>query len=97
MHIEVAELQRVANLIFEEMKRAGQSRFELTENYYWDVDDDCRFRAAQAPPPGALTLGDLYDDWEEVQQVGRTMEPVPSHDLRHLAGLLRFVALRTLP
>lgn len=96
MHITVSELRRVASALFDALDASGQSKIELTEDYYWNTPDD-RLYAIEAPPKESLDLGQLTDDWDEVQAVGRDHEPIPSHDLVHLAALLRFVASKVLP
>ncbi len=96
MHITVSELRRVANALFDALDASGQSSIELTADYYWNVPDDALYQP-EAPPAGTLDLGQLTDDWDEVQSVGRGNDPVPSHDLVHLAALLRFVASKVLP
>lgn len=96
MDITVSELRRVANALFDHLDASGQSRIELTADYYWNIPND-RLYATDAPPAGSLDLGQLTGDWEELHAVGRDDDPVPSHDLVHLAALLRFVASKVLP
>ncbi len=96
MHVTVAELRRVANAVFDVLDGSGQSTIELTEDYYWNIPDD-RLYLLEAPSKDSLDLGQLTDDWDEVQKVGKEDDPVPSHDLVHLAALLRFVASKVLP
>lgn len=96
MHIRITELRRVANVLFDELEASGHGEIELTEDFYWNVPSE-RLHALEAPPPGSLDLGQLTSDWEELRAVGREHDPVPSHDLVHLAALLRFVASKVLP
>lgn len=97
MRIKVAELQRATNVLLDQLQRSGHEEIELTASYYWNIPTDHLYRAEEAPPAAALDLGDLCEDWEEVQAVGVNNDPLPSHDLVHLAGLLRFIASRVLP
>jgi hypothetical protein len=96
VHIKIAELRRVANLLFDALERSGQGQMELTEDYYWNIPSDHLY-AREAPPPESLDLGQLTSDWEELLPVGRDHAPVPSHDLVQLAALLRFVGAKALP
>jgi hypothetical protein len=96
MNITVTELRRITNAIFDELESSGQGPVELTSDYYWNIPSE-RLYAVEPPPIDSLDLGQLTSDWEELSAVGRENDPVPSHDLVHLAAVLRFVASKVLP
>jgi hypothetical protein len=96
VHITVSELRRAANVLFDHLEATGQGEIELTEDYYWNIPND-RLYLPEAPPAESLDSGQLTSDWEELLPVGRDHDPVPSHDLVHLAALLRFVGAKVLP
>ena len=96
MNISVTELRRITNAIFDEWEASGKGSVGLTSDYYWNIPAD-RLYAIEPPPIDSLDLGQLTSDWEELSAVGRSMDPVPSHDLAHLSAVLRFVASKVLP
>jgi hypothetical protein len=96
VHITVSELRRAANTLLDHLEASGQGQIELTEDFYWNIPND-RLYAREAPPRESLDLGQLTSDWEELLPIGRSHDPVPSHDLVQLAALLRFVGTKVLP
>ena len=96
MKVTVSELRRIANSILDELEGSGQGAVDLTSDYYWNIPAE-RLYSVEPPPIDSLDLGQLTSDWEELSAVGRANDPVPSHDLVHLAAMLRFVATKVLP
>jgi len=95
VHITVSELRRVTNLLFDHLEATGHAAVELTADHYWNIPSDRLYRP-EPPPEPSLDVGQLTSDWEELKAVGRAHAPLPSHDLAHLAALLRSVASKAL-
>jgi hypothetical protein len=93
--IQVRELRRITEVIYRQLEATGQSEVELTADYYWNIPAD-RLYEIEAPPEDSLDQGQLSSDWEELTQVGRSHDPLPSHDLAHLSAVLRFVAIKVI-
>jgi hypothetical protein len=93
--IQVRELRRITEAIYRQLEATGQAEVELTADYYWNIPDD-RLYEIETSPEDSLDMGQLSSDWEELTQVGRSHDPLPSHDLAHLSAVLRFVATKVI-
>lgn len=91
--IRVAELRRVANLVFDRLEAGGDGAVELVADHYWSIPSERMFHP-EPPAEPSLEVGQLTSDLEELSEVGRGQDPIPSHDLAHLAAVLRYVASR---
>ena len=93
--IQVSELRRITEAVFAQMERSGQSEVELTDDYYLSIPDD-RLYGIVTPSEDSLNMGQLSIDREELTQVGRSHDSLPSHDLAHISAVLLFVATKVI-
>jgi hypothetical protein len=87
--ISTAEL-RVSVLAFlRHLEETGQSEFDITEEFYWDISVDRRYSPYEEPKE--LTIGQLSDDWVEVKRMVDGSSDILGYGLVWLASVLRRV------
>src|SRR5205085_3362148 len=87
MRINIHDLKRVSDQLFSHLEEIGHNSVEITEDYYWNIPKEHRYDPMQEPKE--FDLGQLTEDWSELQQIlNRTSEPI-SYALVWLSSLLR--------
>lgn len=87
MKIAIAELRTACKTLLDQVEASGIDHVEIADDYYWDVPADSRYRPYEKPTD--LTLGQLTDDWAEIERlVAGTGTPV-AYSLVWLAAILR--------
>jgi hypothetical protein len=96
--VEVAELRAVLSRVLDEVELRFGASIELRADHYWQVDDRAAFDMS-AEPSRPLEVGQLSDDVAELRRTLQDSEHHGSlwHDLRHVVGILRRIAVIDLP
>ena len=68
--IEIAELKRLIDHLFEYLMRSGVDRVPVTQNFYWTVFVDDAFNLPDTPAP---MMGDVLDDLEDLRGGSRKL------------------------
>ncbi|HYH81564.1 MAG TPA: hypothetical protein VEX86_17295 [Longimicrobium sp.] len=89
MQIRIAELREVSEVLFRHLEQNGVDQVDLAQDYYWNVPAGERYDPYQQP--AGLDLGQLTDDWRELQRLrSGEREPV-AYGLVWLSAILRAV------
>ena len=89
MKIEIEELRKITNLIFDHIRDdINVSEINLDKDFYWDIDDDKIYDMESKPVE--VDVGQLHDDWEFLSKIDNKEEAV-SLMFVHLAPLLRYI------
>lgn len=91
MKIHVAELRNQALRLLRHLEETYQEELELDADYYWEID--CHELYDPFKDPGRPTLGQLSDDWQELQATMRDEDehPPTGYSLVQLASILRAI------
>ncbi len=87
--INIADLRKITNLIFDHMEHdLDITSIVIEEDYYWDIPSKELYKVeGDHPSPG---IGQLYDDWEFLSKI-RDREQAVSLMMIHVAPLLRYI------
>lgn len=92
MKVAVSELQAVSAALLEHLERIGVDAVEVDVDYYWHVPRD------QVYDPSRTSLdpdlGQLSEDWEKLQMIGRGERAPVAPALEWLGAVLRAVGER---
>jgi hypothetical protein len=99
--LKLADIRRVCSLLLNEVERRRGDQIDMGDvpvDYYWNVDLAAAFDMTQTPE-GQLDCGQSSNDVEEVSKLARGSreEIALTHDLSHLAAVLRLLAFLELP
>jgi hypothetical protein len=87
--IEIEELRKAVNLLFDHLRDGGIRRVELGKDCYWEMDAARLYDVTSDPTD--FSIGSLFDDWESVQKLASGQhEPVVLLLLK-VAPLLRYL------
>jgi hypothetical protein len=67
MKVSTDELRRATLLLLRHLDDTGQSEVEIDDDFYWNVPEEQRYDAYEKPEE--LTVGQLSDDWAEIQAI----------------------------
>jgi hypothetical protein len=90
MRLELAKLHEAMELIFKHLAELGYEYVEIPHDYYWDVMTPERYDPYNEPVQ-ELALGQLSDDWFELEKILRKENDPINYDLVRLSALLRAV------
>ncbi len=92
MKVKTAELRHVSDLLFEHLERNGISELEVDKDFYWNVQDDQLFSVYEKP--GELTMGQLSEDWQQLQAIASGRKPPIGYGFAWLSSILRFISTK---
>ena len=89
MRISVAEIETTCEQLLRHLRAEGITEVEIEKDYYWSIPE----RALYDPTaqPKELTIGQLTDDWRELQRIRDGEKQPIGYALVWLAALLRAV------
>lgn len=99
--IEFSELRRAVDMIFDHIENDLKlKKIRLDHDYYADMGLDEKFESISGPDVGAgfpdnveLVIGQLYDDWEFLENMIRD-DSVCALMFEHVAPLLRYIGYK---
>ena len=71
--VSVKQLRSVADRLFKHLEEIGCEAVELENDYYWHIPREARY--CPSAEPNGLTIGQLSDDWSELQRIDRAEAP----------------------
>lgn len=90
MKIQIEEIEKVITLLLFKLKESKGSEIELSSDYYWDISIEQMYNPYEEPKE--ITLGQLSDDWEEIQRPSIVDDAIP-YDLKRVAALLEALSV----
>jgi hypothetical protein len=89
VRISVAEIETTCEQLLRHLRAEGITEVEIEKDYYWSIPE----RALYDPTaqPKELTIGQLTDDWRELQRIRDGEKQPIGYALVWLAALLRAV------
>lgn len=94
MHIAIADVRRTCELLLSHLEQSGRGSVELINDFYWNVPQEQRYLPYEEPK--ALDVGQLSDDWAELQAIlGGQREPL-GYALVWLSSILRAIGEETI-
>ena len=89
MKVSVSELRNMSERLFDHLESGGNSQLEIPQDYYWYVPTKERYQPYVEPK--GLTLGQLSDDWAELQKIIRGESEPIDYALVWLSTILRVI------
>ena len=92
MIIDMHKLEAITSILLSKLRESNGNNIELPHDYYWDIALDDLYNPYQEPT--SLMLGQLSDDWEDVQKFCESDDSIP-HDLKRVAAILTALSQST--
>jgi hypothetical protein len=89
MRITVQSLRRVSNALLDRLEARGYDAIDVPHDYYWDIDRAQRHNLDAEPEN--LTVGQLTEDWWNLEEMLRDDSLCGAYGLTGLAAVLREV------
>lgn len=89
MEIEAKKLEQLLSILLQHQKELGNTKFTISQDYYWNVPKDDRYDPYTQP--SELTLGQLTDDWSRLQNLFDDNEAIVGYSLVWLGNVLRAI------
>ena len=89
MQIKLRDLRAISEKLFLHFEAIGIKSFEIPAEYYWNIVKDEAYDPYRKPTQ--LTLGQLSDDWAELEKVLQSDEEILGFHLVWLAAVCRAI------
>ena len=87
MQITVSNLRRVTSALLDRLEARGYEAIEVPNDYYWDIDRVQRHNLEAEPDN--LSVGQLTEDWWNLEEMLRDESLCGAYGLTQLAAVLR--------
>ena len=94
MTINLEELRQIVSVLLDSLEENTNS-IAIDADHYWDVPEKARYDNYDTPTE--LSIGQLTDDWNELQRIGRGETPALPYALVWLSTLLRRIGEQVPP
>ncbi|MEW9571734.1 hypothetical protein ABQJ54_08215 [Rhodanobacter sp. Si-c] len=88
-NIEIRKLKEAINLLLDHVIDKGSDSIALEEQFYWKVSDSEKYKVNSEPTE--LTVGDLFDDLDFVENVLHSKDNLVAYTLTEVAPILAYV------
>jgi len=89
MHITIADLRQIADLLLAHLEQSGRDTVEIDKDYYWSVLPERRYDPYNQPVE--FSMGQLTDDWAELQAMLKGQKQPLGYGLVWLAAIMQAV------
>jgi len=89
VQIRVSELRLLTEILFTHLEELEKDEITISHDYYWAISDEERYNPYEKPSD--LTIGQLTDDWQELQQILVSENEPISYALVWLSSILRCI------
>ena len=93
MKVTVSEVRRVTELLCRHLEETGRDEIDVSEDYYWMIPKEEVYDPER--DPNELDLGQLSDDWNELQGILSGENPSIGYGFVWLSSILRVVGEKT--
>jgi hypothetical protein len=91
MKLQLSDLRRVTEALFDHLERTGRTEIEVNEDFYWNIPEKQLYSVYAPPPESELTVGQLSDDWNELTKITAGQRPPTAYALVWLSSILRHI------
>ena len=96
VRIDISELRKVIDLIFESVQEGRPDGvINLEQDYYWEPFHEKIYNVSEALDPKSFSMGSLVDDWQFLQKVLGDESMAVQPMFMHVYPLLRYLAYKS--
>jgi hypothetical protein len=88
MKYKIEQLRTISNIIFDHLLASNISCIELPQDYYWWISKEDLYDPINEPKD--MSVGQLSDDWSELQKILESQNVV-GYSLVWLSAILRAI------
>src|ERR1041384_7369671 len=91
MQISIPVLRAVSEIIFSHIEAMEIGSVTIPADYYWEIPKDQRYDPYKEPDPKEFEIGQLSDDWSELQKIAEGKGEPIAYALVWMSSLLKAV------
>jgi hypothetical protein len=89
MKISTSDIRAICDLLLDHLERQHGSEVEITVDYYWHIDESERSNINETP--SILDMGQLSEDWQNLEYILKGDQEPIGYALTWLAEILRTI------
>ena len=90
MEIALSELLRLGEKLFAHLEEKGYVKIEVSSDYYWEIPEESRYDSLNEPQK--FVVGQLSDDWSELQKILRSEREPLGYALVWYSAILKAIS-----
>lgn len=87
MKISTKKLRTALDLLMKHVESSGHASIEIAEDFYWNIPEGSRYNPYEQPQD--LDLGQLSDDWKELEAIAEGSSDPLGYGLVWASAILR--------
>ena len=95
MDVNVAELRGIVKKLLVHLEETDRNVVVIDHDFYWSIPAELRYDTYAPPNPSELTLGQLSDDLNELQNIKNGKRELIGYALVWAAAVLRALGEET--
>lgn len=89
MEVTISELRSICNKLLQHIETSGYATINIERDFYWNIPRSLRYDSYEEPKE--LTIGQLSDDWAELQKILNDEAAPLGYALVWLSSILRII------
>lgn len=89
MSVDIDTLESAILFIFEHLRNKDNTAINLDKDFYWDIESEQKYNPYIKP--NKINLGQLSDDWEEIQLIASGEKEAIGYALVWVSALCRYI------
>ena len=92
MRADLNTIEKAMLTVFQHLRDRGIDSLELEKDFYWNIAAEQRFDPYREPDD--FSLGQLSDDWTEIEKIAAGQQEPLGYCLVWMAALIRYIGER---
>ena len=89
MPIDINTLEKATAAVFRHLRDAGVNSVDLEKDFYWSIEKEQRYEPYKEPTK--MNLGQLTDDWQEIEKIACGDAEAIGYAFVWIAALYRYI------
>lgn len=89
MVINIKELRTATEKILQHLENISEKDIQLDKDFYWEIPEEGLYSVEEKPDN--LLVGQLSDDWNDIQMILNGKQEPVSYNLVDLAAILKAI------
>jgi hypothetical protein len=94
LKVNLTDLRVIADRLLMYLEETGRTDIEVSEDYYWHIAMEDAYDVSRDPTN--ITIGQLSDDWRELERIMNNEAPPIGYALVWLSAIMRIIGEKTI-
>ena len=91
MKVNIEKIEKMTSILLKRMKENIGNEIELKSDFYWEIPEEDLYNPYKEPINH--TLGQLYDDLEELNRLNTNFDDAIVYDLKRISSIIKALSV----